>query len=261
MEINPSLTPAGMVNTRSEEWGEARTVEQGEQSSLGVPAFPEMWWNRPKQDVAGLLGLPSWLDLQPPAAIPAAGRVLPSHCDLEEADPIPWAPQQLLQGFLNLHQVTTSPRERFLIPLGNAKACKKQGILRVGENASCPVKLIFPPSVEFRASCMLCESCSSRSMYFLSYFSKYFNISFCFSSLAKSSEQCQLLSCHLSPPRGCRTGVIRIHMAPPRGESLKALAFMLFMEGRKAGNAWFSATVSFEGLEETLNRTLDVKES
>lgn len=202
-----------------------------------------------------------FLDPQPPAAIPAAGRVLPSHCDLEEADPIPWASQQLLQGFLNLHQVTTSPREGFLVPLGNAKACKKQGILRVGEKASCPVKLIFPPSVEFRASCMLCESCSSRSMYFLSYFSKYFNISFCFSSLAKSSEQCQLLSCHLSPARGCRTGVIRIHMAPPRGESLKALAFMLFMEGRKAGNAWFCATVSFEGLEETLNRTLDVKES
>lgn len=67
MEINPSLTRAGMVNIRSEEWGEARTAEQGEQSASGVPALPKMCWNRPKQDVAGLLGLPSAQpDLQPP---------------------------------------------------------------------------------------------------------------------------------------------------------------------------------------------------
>jgi len=39
MEINPGLTPPGMVNITSEEWGEARTAEHGELSCLGVPAF------------------------------------------------------------------------------------------------------------------------------------------------------------------------------------------------------------------------------
>lgn len=59
MEVNPRLTPAGMVNIISEEWGEARTAELGEQSCLGLPAITDMWWNRPKQDTAGLYGLSS----------------------------------------------------------------------------------------------------------------------------------------------------------------------------------------------------------
>lgn len=59
MEINPRLTPPGMVNIISEEWGEARRAELREQSCLGLPAVTDMWWNRPKQDTAGLYGLSS----------------------------------------------------------------------------------------------------------------------------------------------------------------------------------------------------------
>lgn len=85
----------------------------------------------------------------------------------------------------------------------------------------------------------------------LLFFFVFLNISFRFSFLAKSSQRCQPLSCHLSPSRGCGAGVIRIHMAPPRGESLDAPAparqNFLFMEVRKAGNTSFSATTSFEG--------------
>lgn len=93
MEINPRLTPAGMVNMRSEEWGEARTAGQEEQSCLGVPAFPKCGGTGPSRTWQGCSGsLPAWPDLQPPAAIPAAQRVLPSHWDLEEADSTPWAP-------------------------------------------------------------------------------------------------------------------------------------------------------------------------
>lgn len=96
-----------------------------------------------------------------------------------------------------------------------------------------PCETYLPPSVEFRASRMLYESYPSQPIYFLSSLSLHFNICLYFCFLAKSSGQCQPLGCHLSPSRGCRTAVIRIHMAPPRGESLEALA--PWKEGRKEG--------------------------
>lgn len=124
MEINPSLTPSGMANMRREEWGEARTAERGEQSTLGVPACTEMWWNRPKQDVAGLYWLPS-SSAGPPSSggHPRAGRVLPPMFNLEEANSSPG----FLKSYFKVPSIHTglqqAPERDLFLPLGNAKAC------------------------------------------------------------------------------------------------------------------------------------------
>lgn len=125
MEINPSLTPPGIVNIMSEEWGEARTAEPGEQTCPGAPAFTEMWWNRSKQDAAGLYGLSS----------SSAGPLFPhGHLGCRTICSAPvspgggrfisWAPQEPLQSFFNLHQVPTSSKEGFFSSAGECQSTR-----------------------------------------------------------------------------------------------------------------------------------------
>ena len=92
---------------------------------------------------------PARPDLYFPAATSAAGRVVPPQFNLEEAD----SSLELLKSHFKVSSASTmlqqAPTGDVFLPLGNAGACRKQEIARVGVLKARSVNLLFPHPCNF----------------------------------------------------------------------------------------------------------------